>query len=279
MFTLERVAEVDSTSSELMRRAEAGVAPGIALLARRQTGGRGRLGRRWESIEGNLFLSALLGIEDIRQAGHWSLLVGVALAEAIEGMAPGLGHRLKWPNDILVDGRKLAGILIEAAPGGAHNQGSPSSLEDTSSADLIRGSLGRVGAGRGSETNGSGPWMTSDLSVRLVVGYGVNVVAAPAGLGRPVVSLAEMGIPATADTLADAVLARLGAWARRYVAEGFAPVRAAWLAAGHRPGEALSVQHGAARVDGRFAGLAADGALLLDTGGRTMTIVAGEVLA
>jgi BirA family biotin operon repressor/biotin-[acetyl-CoA-carboxylase] ligase len=110
MFVLERVEEVDSTSSELMRRLEAGAAPGVALLARRQTAARGRLGRPWAAIEGNLFLSVSVGVDGLRFAGHWALLAGVALIEALN--VP--DARLKWPNDVLVGGRKLAGILVEA---------------------------------------------------------------------------------------------------------------------------------------------------------------------
>lgn len=116
-FVLESVDAVDSTSSELLRRAEAGCGFDVALRARRQTAGRGRLGRVWDGGAGNLLLSALVGIEDVRRAGHWSLMAGVALVEALERVVPdvpsGAAFRLKWPNDVLVGDAKLAGILLE----------------------------------------------------------------------------------------------------------------------------------------------------------------------
>lgn len=231
MFALERVEEIDSTSSELMRRLDAGAAPGVALLARRQTAARGRLGRRWAAIEGNLFLSVSVQAGPLRFTGHWALLAGVALMEALA--VPGAA--LKWPNDVLVDGRKLAGILVEA--------------------------------------------VTRGEACVLVVGIGVNVVAAPEGLGRPVVCLADLGVAADAEDVAAAFLARFADWVERYRAAGFGPVRAAWLAAGPAVGAWLSVQHGAERLEGGFVGLRDDGALLLDVAGRVVAVSGGEVLA
>jgi BirA family biotin operon repressor/biotin-[acetyl-CoA-carboxylase] ligase len=231
MFVLERIEEVDSTSSELMRRLDAGALPGVALLARRQTAARGRLGRRWAAIEGNLFLSVSVGVDGLRFAGHWALLAGVALVAALDLPCA----RLKWPNDVLVDGRKLAGILVEAQTG-------------------PRGAV-------------------------LVIGVGVNVVAAPDGLGRPVVCLTELGVATDAEDVAAAFLAQFAAWVTRYRLEGFGPVKDAWLNGGPIMGEPLSVQHGPDRVEGTFAGLGQDGELLLDIAGRMVAVSAGEVLA
>lgn len=112
---LEVVDEVGSTSDVLKDRAVAGAGE-VALLARRQSGGHGRLGRRWETVEGNLHLSVLLRPGGAIAAGPWSLLAAVALAEALEGVLPRAGMlRLKWPNDVLLQGAKVAGILLEAA--------------------------------------------------------------------------------------------------------------------------------------------------------------------
>lgn len=231
MFVLERIEEVDSTSSELMRRLDAGALPGVALLARRQTAARGRLGRRWAAIEGNLFLSVSVGVDGLRFAGHWALLAGVALMEALA--IPGAA--LKWPNDVMVGERKLAGILVDATAGPA--------------------------------------------GAALVVGVGVNVVAAPDELGRPVVCLAALQRTADAETVAAAFLERFSEWVAHYRADGFGPVRDAWLASGPARGEALSVQHGTERLEGAFAGLGADGALLLDVDGCVLAVSGGEVLA
>ena len=107
---IERVAEIDSTNSELMRRARAGRLEAVLLLAQHQTAGRGRLGRDWAS-EAGASLTFSLGLP-LAPAdwGGLSLAVGVSLAECLHPRV-----RLKWPNDLWLDDRKLGGILIETA--------------------------------------------------------------------------------------------------------------------------------------------------------------------
>ena len=114
---MEVHAALPSTSALLAQRAEAGVAEGLAILAREQTAGRGRSGRAWASPPGNLYLSVLLRPEGpAREAPQWSLLAGVALAEAAGAVvAEPAALRLKWPNDLLLRGAKCAGILAESA--------------------------------------------------------------------------------------------------------------------------------------------------------------------
>lgn len=115
---LEVAWRIDSTNSALLaRRApEAGV---VALLAEQQTAGRGRRGRAWVSpLAAHLYLSVLRRFEGgLARLGGLSLVAGVAVAEALrDGCGSAVG--LKWPNDLLVDGRKLGGILVEG--GGEH---------------------------------------------------------------------------------------------------------------------------------------------------------------
>jgi BirA family biotin operon repressor/biotin-[acetyl-CoA-carboxylase] ligase len=116
-WRLEVHAALPSTSALLAQRAEAGEAEGLAIQALEQTAGRGRAGRAWSSPPGNLYLSVLLRPESpAREAPQWSLLAGVALAEAAaEAIAGPVGLRLKWPNDLLLGGAKCAGILAESA--------------------------------------------------------------------------------------------------------------------------------------------------------------------
>lgn len=107
---LERVQEIDSTNSELMRRARAGALAPTLLVAQRQTAGRGRLGRHWTSRPGS---SLTFSLGTALAPPSWSglsLAVGVALAEALHEAV-----RVKWPNDLWLQGRKLAGILVETA--------------------------------------------------------------------------------------------------------------------------------------------------------------------
>jgi BirA family biotin operon repressor/biotin-[acetyl-CoA-carboxylase] ligase len=117
-FAVEVVAEIDSTNTELMRRARAGVAQPVLLLAERQTAGRGRLGRPWQSAQqatqpASLTFSLGLPLAPKDWSGL-SLAVGVSVAESLDPSAS-TGLRLKWPNDLWVDDRKLGGILIETA--------------------------------------------------------------------------------------------------------------------------------------------------------------------
>ena len=113
-FTVEVLPEIDSSSSELMRRARAGRNEPVLLVAEHQNAGRGRLGRAWQSAAGDsLTFSLGLPLAPADWAGL-SLAVGVSVAESLHPRI-----RLKWPNDLWVDDRKLAGILIETASSGA----------------------------------------------------------------------------------------------------------------------------------------------------------------
>lgn len=114
MTQLEIYPVIGSTNLELVERAQGGGIAGLACLAEVQIAGRGRRGRTWLSpLGGNLALS--LGFEAVRppaELGGLSLVVGLAVIDAIERCGVE-GLALKWPNDILLDGAKLGGILIE----------------------------------------------------------------------------------------------------------------------------------------------------------------------
>ena len=116
-FTVEVLPEVDSSNSELMRRARAGQQEATLLVAERQTAGRGRQGRVWQSQAGDsLTFSISLALSPQDWSGL-SLAVGVSLAESLH---PDV--RLKWPNDLWFEDRKLGGILVEAASMGGRSQ-------------------------------------------------------------------------------------------------------------------------------------------------------------
>lgn len=145
-----RIHESLSSTSDLLKQlAEAGEPEGLAVLARRQSGGRGRDGRPWESPVGNLYFSLLLRPGGpARDAGKWALLAALVMAE---GLAPFSANpaelRLKWPNDVLLGEAKLAGVLCESAatPDGGldwlimgigANLAAPPELPDRSTAGL-----------------------------------------------------------------------------------------------------------------------------------------------
>ncbi|MDB5596479.1 MAG: birA [Hyphomicrobiales bacterium] len=114
---LEWLDQVDSTNEEAMRRARSGDPGGLWIAARQQTSGRGRQGRSWISPPGNLAASLLLiDPSQPRDAPQLSFVAGVALASAIADLMPGQpAPRLKWPNDLVFEGAKLSGLLLEAS--------------------------------------------------------------------------------------------------------------------------------------------------------------------
>lgn len=116
-WRLQRSASLPSTSDLCVQLARAGEPEGFAVLAERQTAPRGSRGRAWISPPGALCLSLLLRpATPAHDAGHWALLAALALHDAL---APhGGALTLKWPNDLLLDGRKLGGILLDGALSG-----------------------------------------------------------------------------------------------------------------------------------------------------------------
>jgi BirA family biotin operon repressor/biotin-[acetyl-CoA-carboxylase] ligase len=119
---IEVVASTGSTNADLLGRAgrETGLGEGYVLVAEEQTAGRGRLGRSWSSVPGaSLTYSVLLRPAPVppERRGWLPLLAGVAVVSAVRAVA-GVEAALKWPNDVLVGERKLAGILAEQSPDG-----------------------------------------------------------------------------------------------------------------------------------------------------------------
>jgi BirA family biotin operon repressor/biotin-[acetyl-CoA-carboxylase] ligase len=237
-FHLHRFAAVGSTNDEAKALARAGAPNGTLVWADEQTAGRGRRGRVWHSPPGNLYLSLLLRPDAeparVAQLGFVAALgVGEALA-ALTG--PALDLSYKWPNDVLVSGKKLAGILLESETA----------------------AVGKV-----------------DF---VVVGVGVNLAAAPGGVELKATSLAAEGFPGVSPAaLLAGFIRAFDIWHRRWRSDGFAPVRAAWLAGANGLGAAIRVRLESAALDGRFLDLDDEGALVLDTTGGRRRIAAGEV--
>lgn len=227
-----------STADLVADRAENGEPDGLAVLARRQTAGRGTQGRAWEGPEGNLHLSILLRpAEPLRTVPQWALLAAVALADAVGPILPDSGLlALKWPNDLLIGGAKAAGILTEAS----------------------------------AAPDGSIAWLN--------IGIGVNLAHAPAVPGRATACLADAGIvPPAPEAFAATLLAAIERRRSERAALGFGPIRAAWLARGPAQGTHLAIRRQGRETAGTFAGLAEDGSLLLNSGGRIVAFASAEV--
>ncbi|BDG72572.1 biotin--[acetyl-CoA-carboxylase] ligase [Roseomonas fluvialis] len=192
-FRLRVHAALPSTSDLVAQLAASGEPDGLAVLAHRQTAGRGTQGRAWESRAGNLHLSVLLRpAEPLRHAPQWGLLAAVALGDAVAATIPDpRAITLKWPNDLMLNGAKAAGILAEASP----------------------------------DDQGGIAW--------LCLGIGVNLDHAPQVEGRVTACLADTGIVAPRpEAFAETLLAALDGRRTQRITEGFAPIRAAWLERG-----------------------------------------------
>jgi BirA family biotin operon repressor/biotin-[acetyl-CoA-carboxylase] ligase len=237
---LEIHDDIDSTNSHLMREAQAGAPSGALCLAERQTAGRGRHGRNWVSPFGsNLYLSLLWRYPfGPAELGGLSLAAGTAVAGALEeeGVAD---VALKWPNDVLWDRRKLAGLLLEAA---AEAQG-PSLVV------LGLGLNTRLGGPQAAEIDQ--PWV--DL----------EQVLGPDGYSR--------------NRLAARMAARLIGVLEGYGRVGLNPFLPAWERYDLHRGEQVELRLGDRAIVGTHAGVTAGGALRLNRGGTIETYQAGEI--
>ena len=237
-YRLVRLGETASTNDDARRMAADGAADGTLVWAERQTSGRGRRGRRWESPAGNLYMSLLLRpAVPLAQAGQIGFLAALAIAETCAALLPHRAVACKWPNDVLIDGKKVAGLLLES-------EAQPDGVVD---------------------------W--------LVLGLGVNVASHPEGMEFPATSLSAAGGKADVETTMAMVANAFAIWYRRWLAEGVAPARDAWLARAAGIGGAVRVRLETRTEEGIFAGLDGEGALLLHKAGAAapLRVTAGDL--
>ena len=229
--------EIGSTSDEAKRRAALGEPAGTFITAARQVQGRGRQGRSWISPAGNAYMSLVLRPErPVGEAAQVSFVAALAVADVAREFLPDSAEiRLKWPNDVLVRGRKLAGILLESAPGG-----------------------GRLA------------W--------LVLGVGINVLRKPdtPGLGTALLDEGATGLDV--PMVIESYARNLDRWLGLWNAQGFAPIREAWLGRARGLGDTIEARLAADTLRGRFSGLDETGALILDLpSGERRIIPGGEI--
>lgn len=239
-ITLEICDTVDSTNTQLMLRATQGARNGLALAAEAQTAGRGRRGRAWQSGIGSTLTFSLLWrfAQGARELAGLSLAVGVALARVLCA-AGARDAQLKWPNDVVLPGGKLAGILIEM-------QG-----------DVLGPSAAVIGIG---------------INVR----SDPRVLAA---VDQPVADLeTTTGVPADRNQLLTLLLAELAAVLQQFTAGGFAPLREEWQALhAHQDQPVCLTLPDGRQVTGHARGVADDGVLLLETAAGVARHHSGEV--
>ncbi len=237
--TLIHRQECDSTNTVAFTEGVAGAPHGLTVVADTQTGGRGRRGRQWHSpLGGGLYLSVLLRPRlPPQQAPPLAFAAAVAMAEALEETLD-LQPRLKWPNDVELDGRKVCGILLEM------------------SAEPER--VAFVVCGIGLNVNADAlPEELADRATSLRLQTGQSIA-------RPLV-LAPL-------------LSALERWVDRYEQEGFAPLRDAWLARAAHLGQPVRVESPGGPQQGVAETLDADGALVLrQSSGQRTRILVGDV--
>lgn len=232
-----RFDQIGSTNAEALTQAT-GAAPRW-FVAERQTAGRGRRGRAWDSRPGNLYASLLLvDPGPVARLPQLCFVAALALYDAVRsvtGIDP-LRIGVKWPNDVLVDGGKLAGILVEGT-------------------------------------------VLPDGRPVTVIGFGVNCARSPDNTPYPTSSLTGAGFPTRPDELLPALdqtmIARLAQWDR---GDGFPRTRESWLRCCIGLGRQVTARVAEREIVGIFEALDFSGALILrlPDGGRE-TIHAGDI--
>lgn len=240
-YGLHKLAQVDSTLSEAAR-----IAPGLTMptwiVAERQTAARGRRGRSWANPRGNLAATLIMQPSGpLGQSALRSFVASLALFDAlvaVTGRSDGLA--LKWPNDVLLNGGKLAGILLESA--GQARQAA---------------------------------YLAIGIGVNLISAPDTDEVEADAL--RPVSVLSETGVAVTADDFLVELAAAFASHENRFATYGFDPIRRAWMDRAARLGEVITARAGATETTGTFETVDVHGNLVLRTAKGQVSIPAAEV--
>lgn len=239
-LALEIVESVGSTSTLLMERAQAGAPHATVIAAEWQSGGRGRRGRAWHADIGGALTFSLLWrfVQGAGFLGGLSLVVGIGLVRALEKLGV-VGGGLKWPNDVVWRGRKLAGILIEM-------QG-----------DALGPSLAVIGIG---------------VNVRLSDAVRSRIDQEAADLET------ACGRALDRNELLALLLVELHGVLETFTREGFAPLRGEWQRRhAHQDRAVTVILPDARRETGIARGVAEDGALLVETRGGLRRYHSGEI--
>ena len=238
---------IDSTNEEARRLADAGEAGGCIVWAKEQTAGRGRRGRDWVSKPGNLYVSILLRPDALlADAAQLSFAAALAVKNSLQRLATnGNGPpplALKWPNDVLLHGKKLSGILLE---GSGKTQPSP----------------------QGAQTD------------YLIVGIGINLRDHPDYTPYPATNMeAETGYKIDAEKAMKELVSEFDILYRTWLEDGFQAIRWLWLGSAFRLGEPIEVQQNDKRIKGIMSDLDEDGALRIETeDGKEVIVHAGDV--
>jgi BirA family biotin operon repressor/biotin-[acetyl-CoA-carboxylase] ligase len=237
-LAIRHFSEIDSTNEEARRQAASGADGPLWLIADRQSRGRGRRGREWQSPTGNLFATLLLRpASRIAECAQLSFVAALAACDLVDRCAPHANVEVKWPNDVVAEGRKIAGILLESA---SHSDAAPDWLAIGFGVNLA--------------------WHPSDTDFPAT-----SIAALGASPPTPVEALAWLA-------------GSWSKWYELWSERGFEPIRDVWLARAARLGLRIRTRLANAEATGVFEGIDGTGALLLrESRDRLRTIPAGEV--
>ena len=230
---------VASTSVVARELAEDACVDRMVVLARQQTGGRGRISRSWASPPGNLYSSVILRPPvPAARAAELTFIAALAVHDALSAQSSRLTPTLKWPNDVLVNQRKIAGILLEC--------------------DTV--------------ADGRLAWVCMGVGIN-VVSHPANTASMATDLTE------ALGAPGDLQAVLTAYLTGLDHWCGTWLADGFTAVRAAWLDRAHPPGTVVHVRTGETPFTGRFETIDEHGTLVvvLDDGTQRL-VAAGDVM-
>ena len=234
------LTETGSTNADAMRLGLAGEPLPLWVMADVQTGGRGRSGRKWVSQQGNLHASLVFRcMAPLENAGQLSLLAGISVIDAIRAT-------MELAPDTELRIKWPNDILIGFAKAGGI---------------LVESTSLREGSG-----------------FLAILGFGLNLVAAPGAIGRDVTALNRYGFQPESRTLLNALSDRVDFWLDRWNSgSNFGAIREAWIERAGRIGEPITINTTTGQVSATYLGLADNGALLADVGGTVREINYGDV--
>ena len=231
----------DSTNAEARRRADAGETGPLWIVARRQTDGRGRRGRSWESQDGNLFATLMQLTRKLpAEAAQVTFVAALAIADLLDAWAPASLVTIKWPNDVMLAGQKASGVLVES---GAHESG--------------------------------GLWLAVGIGINLVSApEGTERPATALAHHLRGDAASPPSIEVAAAKLAEA----FNVWMTRWETLGFQPILDAWRARTAGLDGPAVARLGRETIEGRAEGVGPDGALKLRLADGSLRLIsAGDV--
>lgn len=239
-FQLLILDEVDSTNEEAKRIAASDSSPShLVIWSRKQTSGKGRYGRQWESEDGNLFMTIILPrTGSIQDMGQLSFVSSLAVEGSIVELATkynlNVDIKVKWPNDVLVNNKKIAGILLETA--GLNNE-------------------------------------------FIIIGIGVNVSSSPQNLKDKATNLFNEGFYFTeANFMLGFIMTNFVKHYHQWLTNDFRVIRDQWLLKAAKVGENITVQTYQSRVSGEFIDIDFNGAIRIKVAsGQICSVYSGEV--